>query len=154
MPHYKIHSLPLFSMNMAKGYFTYLNVQDCSDMVTFPIYSWLIEGAKEPILVDAGCSIEELQEFDTSDKDKNTAKPIPKDLNLRHISTMEDALARFGVSLLDIKTIIITHLHVDHIMSARKFPNAKFIVQEEELRFDRNIHPFYRWQSTKRVNES
>ena len=67
------------------------------------------------------------------------------------IVPIEESLAKFGISTLDIKTVIMTQLHIDHILGASKFPNAKFIVQEEELKFNRNPHPFYARTSMKQV---
>jgi N-acyl homoserine lactone hydrolase len=48
-----------------------------------------------------------------------------------------------GVSLSDVKTIILTHLHIDHFLNAKRFPRAKIIVQEAELQFARNPHPVF-----------
>lgn len=136
MQYHKIYPLPLCSLTMPKGYFTYLVFADCAKRVSTPVYAWLIEGAEEPILVDVGCSTEEiLKDVDSAQQAEALA---PKD-----IVSIEESLAKFGFSTLDIKTIIMTHLHIDHILNARKFPKAKFIVQEEELRFARNPHPLY-----------
>ncbi|MFC2068743.1 N-acyl homoserine lactonase family protein [Chloroflexota bacterium] len=101
------------------------------EKVSFPVYVWLIEGAEEPILVDVGCS------------DEGFAKYRVSSTEIKDIASIEESLASFGISTLDIKTIIMTHLDIDHILNAKKFPNAKFIVQEEELRFVRNPHPMY-----------
>ena len=56
---------------------------------------------------------------------------------------IEDSLQKLGISVPDVKTIIATHLHSDHCLNAKKFPYAKVIVQEEELKFDRNPHPMF-----------
>jgi len=121
---------------MPKGYFTYLIFANCENRVSSPVYAWLIEGAEEPILVDVGCSSEDLLKY--TDSAKQAEYLAPKD-----IVPIEESLAKFGISTLDIKTVIMTHLHIDHILNARKFPNAKFIVQEDELRFTKHPHPLY-----------
>ena len=146
MQYYKIHPLPLCSITMPKGYFTYMIFDDCSKRLSIPVYSWLIEGASEPILVDVGCSVKDI--IDYMGYSKEVENIAPKD-----ILSIEESLAKFSVSTVDIKTIIITQLHIDHILSASKFPNATFIVQEEELKFNRNPHPLYSRTSTKQLYE-
>lgn len=146
MQYYRIYPLPLCSIKMPKGYFTYLIFADSADMVSIPVCAWLIEGAKEPVLVDVGCSAEELLKYVPSAE-------VTRNLAPKDIVPIEESLTKFGISTLDIKTIIVTHLHIDHILNAKKFPNAKFIVQEEELRFARNPHPLYARTSTRQLCE-
>ena len=43
-------------------------------------------------------------------------------------------LASLGLSPADIRYVIISHLHMDHAGNNRFFSNARFIVQEEEMR--------------------
>ena len=146
MQYCRIHPLPLCSLTMPKGYFNYLIFTDCAKRVSFPVYTWLIEGAEEPVLVDIGCSAEDVLKHVSSAQQAEELAP-------KEIVPMEESLAKFGISTLDIKTIIMTHLHIDHILGAEKFPNAKFIVQEEELKFNRNPHPLYARTSTKQLCE-
>jgi glyoxylase-like metal-dependent hydrolase (beta-lactamase superfamily II) len=131
---------------MPKGYFTYLMFADCGDRVSFPICAWLIEGVDEPILVDVGCSTGELLRYVASEKEARGLAP-------QDIVPIEESLAKFGLSTRDIQTVIVTHLHIDHILGAKKFEHAKFIVQEEELKFNNNPHPFYARTSTKELCE-
>ncbi|MFC1967524.1 MBL fold metallo-hydrolase, partial [Chloroflexota bacterium] len=41
----------------------------------------------------------------------------------------------------DIDTVILTHLHFDHVEFAHKYTNAQFVVQKAELDMARNPHP-------------
>ena len=129
MKSHKIHPLPLCKLKMDKGGFTYLIFGNYGQKIVIPVYTWLIRGAGEPILVDTGCSAEEFKKYTLFSE------------GLEHIATIEESLARFGLSPQDIKTIIITHLDTDHILNAKKFPNAKLMVQEDEIEFVRNPHP-------------
>ncbi|MFC1861477.1 N-acyl homoserine lactonase family protein [Chloroflexota bacterium] len=103
-------------------------------------YSWYIEGPKEKILVDTGCEAAGLQ-----------SQPVmfPMDGKMENIQSIEQGLGRFGLKPEDIDIIILTHMHEDHIQAARKYPNARFIVQKAELEMARNPHPIQQFTYLK-----
>jgi len=45
------------------------------------------------------------------------------------------ALASIGVDPASVKTVVVTHLHYDHIGNLHAFPNAEFVVPLRELEF-------------------
>jgi glyoxylase-like metal-dependent hydrolase (beta-lactamase superfamily II) len=95
------------------------------------LYTWYIEGPKEKILVDTGADLEALP-------------PQPwrfPDVSMEKIQTLEEGLAKVGLKPADIDIVIVTHMHEDHVMLAREYPNARLIVQKAELEFARNPHP-------------
>ncbi|WP_208347563.1 MBL fold metallo-hydrolase [Pseudaestuariivita rosea] len=47
-------------------------------------------------------------------------------------------LAHYGFDPADVQTIIVTHLHADHVTYLRDFPNARFIIAPEAVRFMAN----------------
>jgi glyoxylase-like metal-dependent hydrolase (beta-lactamase superfamily II) len=51
-----------------------------------------------------------------------------------------DALALLGITTDDVKEIVITHLHNDHVGTFDSFPNANFHLQEEEMSFATGRH--------------
>ncbi|OGP62373.1 MAG: hypothetical protein A2170_16105 [Deltaproteobacteria bacterium RBG_13_53_10] len=112
-----------------KGIFTYL--RNHGEKILAPTWAWVIEGGKEPILVDGGCSYEEFRKYSILTTGGEEAAPI------------EDSLRKMGISVSDIKTVIMTHLHSDHCLNAKKFPNARIIVQKDELEFARHPHPLF-----------
>ena len=61
------------------------------------------------------------------------------------VSNIEEALKTYclvlGLKPEDIEIIIFTHAHEDHVQQARKYPNARLIIQKTELEFARNPHP-------------
>lgn len=46
-----------------------------------------------------------------------------------------NAIQKVGVKAEDIKYVILSHLHLDHAGGVGHFPNAKYIVQRDELHF-------------------
>ena len=89
-------------------------------------YVWCIEGPEQKILVDAG----------------ETAEMYRKRGHVEeHIQTLDEGLNKLGLKPEDIDTVILTHLHSDHVALAPRFTNARFIVQKAELDFGMNPHP-------------
>jgi len=117
----KIHPVPLFKGvdKFGKPKMTYLHY--LGEDVHVCCFTWYIEGAGEKILIDAGASAY-----------TNIARGRPKE-TVTHIQTIEEGLSKFDLKPADIDTVIITHLHWDHIELAHKYVNARFVVQEKEL---------------------
>lgn len=91
-----------------------------------------IGGAKKKIVVDAGIP-----------DDERCLKyhPYAKMATRRPEQHMEGQLAKAGVKPEEIEIVILTHLHWDHVGEVEKFPNAQFIVSDEELSFALNPLP-------------
>jgi N-acyl homoserine lactone hydrolase len=122
--HCVIIPIPLWVSADDKSGFTYRANRGQSVCVTG--YVWYIEGAEEKILVDAGADAEYLSKV--------------RGHEAYQIQTLESGLAKVGISVDDIRLIIQTHLHGDHIVQAPKFPKARILVQRDELEFVRNPH--------------
>lgn len=97
------------------------------------IYTWFIEGPKEKIIVDTGAIVEK---FPVQARYRGI-----KDVTVEQVQTLEEGLGKLGLKPEDIDVVILTHMHEDHVMLARSYPNAKFIVQKAELEYARNPHP-------------
>lgn len=91
-----------------------------------------IGGAKKKIVVDSGTP-----DFERSVKYHPYSMSVPR----KPEQEMASQLAKAGVRLEEIDIVILTHLHWDHIGEVTKFPNAIFIVSDEELRFALNPLP-------------
>jgi len=89
-------------------------------------YAWYIKGSNSKILVDTGARGSTFRKRGSSVTD---------------LISMENGLARLGLTPEDIDIVIITHLHGDHIELGSLYKNAKFIVQKKELEYARNPHP-------------
>ncbi len=81
-------------------------------------YIWCIRGDNETIVVDAGVSPERAREK-----------------NLEGYVSPAEMLSRIGVDAEEVKRVILTHIHWDHVSGVRLFPNATFYVQQQEFRF-------------------
>lgn len=126
---HRIYPILTCQIIMDKGIFTYL--KNHGEKVLVPVWAWFIEGGGEPLLVDTGCSLNEFKKYSVLSSGGEEGPPI------------EDSLQKLGISVSDVKHIIITHLHSDHCLNAKRFPQAEIIVQEEELKFARNPHPLF-----------
>ncbi len=110
-----------------KAKFTHLT--NFGEDVEFGYFAWYLEDDGKKILVDAGGTAEMALGF---------GRP-PE--TVRHIQTLSEGLARFGVTPAEIDIVILTHLHLDHVAYVQEVKHARFIVQAAEVEFARNPHP-------------
>ncbi len=129
MTKYKIHPLYIAKLYVDVATFCYMNFSGVKQW--FPIYAWLIEGGGKTILVDVACDAEEIKQA--------SVLKAPYE----NITTLEEALGRFGLTPPMVDTVILTHLHGDHALNIRKFTNADIYVQEAELAFAKKPHPLF-----------
>ena len=85
-------------------------------------YVWLVRNGERTVLVDTG--------FDAS-MAINGRVLLRKPL---------EGLALVGAKGEDIKDVIITHLHNDHVGTFYDFPNARFHLQEKEMNYVTGRH--------------
>jgi N-acyl homoserine lactone hydrolase len=115
-----IHPIPLMFgfWKYAKSRMTYLYNLD--QHINVYCFIWYIERAKEKVLIDAGATAE-------------TVAGVYPDEVITSVQSLEEGLGKYHVSPADIDTVIVTHLHWDHIGLAHKYINARFVIQEDEL---------------------
>jgi N-acyl homoserine lactone hydrolase len=80
--------------------------------------------------------------FDTGNNDKTITDaagwwgPLAKGFGLK--MTQNDAipaqLAKIGLKTSDIKYVVLGHMHLDHAGNMSQFPNATFVVQNDEMK--------------------
>ena len=122
MSHLKIR--PLSTGRMLEGEksnFTYGLNQGVK--IEFPVLMWFIEGGKNRILVDSGGS------------DPEWAGRFHHLMERREDEDPVKAIEQLGLKPEDIDIIVNTHLHWDHCFNNDLFPNARILVQAEELRY-------------------
>ena len=86
--------------------------------VDMAYYFWLLRRGAETILVDTG--------FDPGVGSRRGRTCLCPPL---------EALARLGVDTANVSTVIVTHLHYDHVGNLAAFPQAELVVPRKELEF-------------------
>jgi N-acyl homoserine lactone hydrolase len=121
---YNIHPIALCQGPRDSSHFAYRS--EPGNVCNTACYIWLIKNKGTNILVDAGASASTFTDRGTPETD---------------IVSVEDGLGKFKLKPDDIDTIIVTHLHCDHIALGYLYKKAKFIVQKRELQYAKNPHP-------------
>ena len=121
MSYWKITAIDAGTIEGEKSGMTYL--KNCGEIVKVPSIMFLIEGEKKIVV-------------DTSFESPEKAWKIHKERVYRNNrQEIKNAFSRIGVNPDEIEIVIFTHLHYDHCGNNKIFKNARFIVQEEELRY-------------------
>jgi glyoxylase-like metal-dependent hydrolase (beta-lactamase superfamily II) len=94
-----------------------------------PILMWFIESPNKRILIDTGGG------------DPDWAARYHHPLDRKKEEDPINALKDLGLFPTDIDIIIMTHLHWDHSFNTDLFPNAKVVVQQEEVYYALNPLP-------------
>ncbi|RNB83116.1 N-acyl homoserine lactonase family protein [Brevibacillus nitrificans] len=81
-------------------------------------YIWLIKAGDQVIVVDTG-----FNEAVAAERKRN------------FLRCPASVLCKLGVDPASVPLVVITHMHYDHLGNLDKFPNATFVVQEEEMAF-------------------
>jgi metallo-beta-lactamase superfamily protein len=81
-------------------------------------FIWLVRNPERTVLVDTG--------FDAAMAGKR---------NRTLLRTPAAALALLGVQAADLRDVVITHLHNDHVGTFYDFPAATFHLQDDEMEF-------------------
>jgi len=80
--------------------------------------------------------------FDTGNNDKTIQNaegwwgPLAKGFGLKMTANdaMDAQLAKIGLKTSDIKYVVLGHMHLDHAGNMQKFPNATFVIQNDEAK--------------------
>lgn len=89
-----------------------------------PCFVFLVEGGKDLVLIDTG-----MADTERADKYHHPGSVQPPGF------AVQDQLAKLGIKPADVKTVIFTHMHWDHIYNMELFVNARFIAHRKEYEF-------------------
>ena len=125
---YKI--IPLVQSRIAAPLGVPFYLGDMRTLVTSAVYIWHIAGGDEKIVVDAGME---------APGSNGLVHGFPA-MGGGEIGTRE-ALAKVGLKPEEVDTLILTHLHFDHVATVDLFHNARIIVQKKEWEFAHHPTP-------------
>jgi glyoxylase-like metal-dependent hydrolase (beta-lactamase superfamily II) len=86
-------------------------------------YIWVVRNAEKLYLIDTGF-----------------AEDMAVKRHRQLLRTPMDALRLLGIAPEDIREIVITHLHNDHVGTFDAYPNARFHLQDAEMAFATGRH--------------
>ena len=98
-----------------------------------PMIMFVITGGDRPIMVDTGTPD---AAFVREYFGYTFERPAEEDTLLQ--------LTGAGIDPADVRDVVFTHLHWDHCSNVELFPNARFTVQDDELRYAVSPIPLHR----------
>lgn len=140
-------------LTLDKGLLTMLQ----SGTIKAPVPVYIAEHPRKGlILFDTGVS-----HRCADDPDKHWAPGLAKTfgLSITREEAIDQQLVSLGYRTADVKYVVMSHMHLDHAGGMEHFPNATFVVQEEELRhawwpdrFTRLVYNFNDYAPTRNFN--
>lgn len=108
---------------------TYSNPNIQNEWIKLPVMAFLIETEDGYILYDTGSNPEAM----TSYWPKNLQEIYP--LYQKPEERLENQLALCGVKPEDVKTVVISHMHLDHAGGLYLFPHADIYVPKQDYEY-------------------
>ena len=111
-----------------------------------PVLTFLVQHSYGTLLYDTGCSKDAMDVWPDSMK-KLFPYYIPEEERL------EDRLRSLGVSITDVDTVVLSHLHADHAGNIKLFRHAKILVHRNDFAHalvETHANPNYTWPYIKR----
>ena len=112
-----------------------------------PIYAWVIEHPEGIIVVDTGEAAAVMaQDYFETDYEYRFAQKYGRmfKFSVTHEQEIGVQLKGLGINpRKDVKWVVLTHLHCDHVDGLRYFPNADIMISQAE--YSRTSRAFCRW---------
>lgn len=124
-PRYDVVAVHYGSLDTRKSelFYRYESYGDADAAVQMAYYFWILLGGDGTILVDTG--------FDPD---------VGARRGRRCLCAPMEALARLEVDASSVSTLVVTHLHYDHVGNLAAFPEAQLVVPKRELEFWTSPH--------------
>lgn len=98
------------------GMFVYGDPHDAPMAMDY--FVWAIRNGQRTIVIDVGYGREEGERR-----------------GRKFLRSPADGLRLIGIEAAQVKDVIVTHMHYDHVGNLQLFPNARFHIQDEELAY-------------------
>ncbi|MDR1571374.1 MAG: N-acyl homoserine lactonase family protein [Clostridiales Family XIII bacterium] len=128
----KMHILDLGRMYVDESAFvagihggTLRNQNPVAQWIEFPVTATLVESKDGYILYDTGCNIRESVIPD----DEDTPSPFVSGED----AILPARLEKMGIRPSDVKCVVLSHMHCDHVGYLYLFKNAEIVVAEREF---------------------
>jgi N-acyl homoserine lactone hydrolase len=124
----------LYMMDCGGGEFDYgvlVAMQHPGEKVISPFSAFLIDTDDGPVLVETGVNPDGLKDPLAAAGER--ARSLK--LLLREEDDIRARLKEIGLKPADVRRVILSHMHWDHVGGCKFFPHATFIVQRAEYRF-------------------
>jgi glyoxylase-like metal-dependent hydrolase (beta-lactamase superfamily II) len=118
-----------------------------AELHDFPLIVWLIEGEGGPMLVDAGLG-------DVAAMNRGAAHVLAAPIAQRPEEDIRAQLGRCGYGPEDVRRVILTHLHFDHVDQLDLYKNAEIVVSERGLAGARAASPSWAPEKTLAMFEA
>jgi glyoxylase-like metal-dependent hydrolase (beta-lactamase superfamily II) len=106
--------------------------QNVGTIVRIPRVIWVLRGPTTVVVDTSVAAGQRAAEF------------IGEDFTRSKDQEPANALAAAGVDPRDVETVVLTHLHWDHAGNCDLFPDARVVVQQQELRYAISPGRFFR----------
>jgi N-acyl homoserine lactone hydrolase len=100
-------------------------------IIASPICCYLLETAQGWVLLDTGFDARYARDPALAEKYFHSAGVVPPIVNPEH--ELFPQLAQLGVGKSDVKHIVLSHLHLDHVGNLKYFTGSKIHIQRQEL---------------------
>ncbi len=122
LPNYEIYAIK-YAWRDAKRTVHFVGGDPHDAPMPMDYFVWLLRGGGREIVIDTG--------FTQSMADKRKRQ---------FLRTPAEGLALVGVNAAQVKDVVITHLHYDHVGTFQDFPAAQFHLQDEEMSYATGRH--------------
>ncbi|MGB0524254.1 MAG: N-acyl homoserine lactonase family protein [Flammeovirgaceae bacterium] len=103
-----------------------------------PIYVWVIEHPEGIILVDTGENAQEKNAaYFSCDPTTGWVNNKILRFNTLRADEIDQQLLKLGIQTGDIRWVVLTHLHLDHVDGLHHFPKSEIIISKKEYQ-----HPY------------
>lgn len=122
LPEYEVYAIK-YARRDARRHEHFIGGDPHDAPMPMDYFVWLIRNADRAIVVDTGFTAE-----------------VAVKRKREHIRTPKAGLALLGVKTEEVRDVVITHMHYDHVGTFFDFPKANFHIQDEEMRFVTGRH--------------